>query len=91
MSLQWELQGGGEAQLVETDGTLVVVVASRAFPPGATLVGIWAPDSAGYPIKVRGSRKVDGGFRVEGRLMNLSRAQRERLLAAGLEAPRFGR
>jgi hypothetical protein len=44
-----------------------------------------ALDAAGteYRIKVRGGKKVaEGWFRVEGRLMSLTREQRERLLAS---------
>jgi hypothetical protein len=85
MSTQWQLKGGGQAALEQTDGVNVVVVATRAFPPGSTLEGEWAPDTQPYLVKVRGSRKVAGGFRVEGRLINLERAQRERLLGGGLE------
>ena len=82
--LKWSLvdqgRGGGEVRLIETDGDWAVVEATQAFPIGATLRAL---DTTGteYRIKVRGGKKVsEGWFRVEGRLMSLTREQRERLL-----------
>jgi len=82
----WKLidqgRGGGEARLIETDGEWAVVEATQAFPIGATLRAL---DETGteYRVKVRGGKKVgEGWFRVEGRLVGLTREERERLLDA---------
>ena len=85
-ALKWTLvdqgQGGGDVVLIETDGEWAVVEATQAFPIGATLRAVDAT-GAEYRIKVRGGKKVtEGWFRVEGRLMSLTREQRERLLAS---------
>ncbi len=75
------LEGGEQAELVESDGERVVLIATRAYPPGATLSGVAAGLEAPFLVKVRGSkRREDGRFRVEGRHVNLSRAQRQRLI-----------
>jgi hypothetical protein len=86
----WKLvdqgRGGGEVRLIESDGDWAVVEATQAFPIGATLRALDA-SGAEYRIKVRGGKKVaEGWFRVEGRLMSLTREQRERLLASLSEA-----
>ncbi|MEO8182363.1 MAG: hypothetical protein ABI895_26300 [Deltaproteobacteria bacterium] len=83
----WQLvdqgRGGGEVRLIETDGEWAVVEATQAFPIGATLRAVDAATGVEYRIKVRGGKKVaEGWFRVEGRLMSLTREQREKLLGA---------
>ena len=83
----WKLReqgrGPGEARLVDTNGDWVIVEATLAFPIGATLIGTEAETGAEYRIKVRGGKKLsEGCFRVEGRLLGLTREGRERLLAA---------
>jgi hypothetical protein len=69
---------GGRAELVETDGERVVIDATRAAPPGSTLEA--SLDGVRYSIKVRACKKQSAAFRIEGRWVNLSRAQRDRLL-----------
>jgi hypothetical protein len=83
-----DLDGGGTADLVDTNGDRVTLRASRPFPPGAPLVGTARDGSGALRVKVRGSRRVkaaDAAFLVEGRFVNLTRAQREHLarLAVG--------
>jgi hypothetical protein len=80
----WKLidqgRGGGEARLIETDGEWAVVESTQAFPIGATLRALDASGTE-YRVKVRGGKKVgEGWFRVEGRLVGMTREQRERLL-----------
>jgi hypothetical protein len=89
-ALKWTLvdqgRGGGEARLIETDGEWAVVEATQAFPIGATLRAL-AETGTEYRIKVRGGKKIaEGWFRLEGRLMSLTREQRERLLAAASDS-----
>ena len=85
--LKWNLvdqgRGGGEVRLIETDGDWAVVEATQPFPIGATLRAIDATTGTEYRLKVRGGKKAsEGWFRVEGRLVSLTREQREHLLAA---------
>lgn len=85
--LKWSLvdqgRGGGEVRLIETDGDWAVVEATQPFPIGATLRALDAASGTEYRIKVRGGKKAsEGWFRVEGRLVSLTREQREQLLAA---------
>ncbi len=82
-TLHWTLEKGGEARVLETDGDRIALESTRAFPPGAPLVAHVEGAAETYRVKVRGSRRIsDTHFRVEGRLVNLSRAARDRLLAA---------
>ena len=83
--MTWRLpdrgQGEGQARLVETDGHHVVVESTLAFAAGATLIGVEPDASTEYRIKVRGGRRIDGTwFRIEGRFVGLTKAERERLL-----------
>ena len=77
------LDDGAQATLVSLDGQRIVVVAPRAFPPGSTLQARVAGELQPYVVKVKSSRRQrvgDGAnFVVEGRLVNLSRRQRQRL------------
>ena len=87
VELKWSLvdqgRGGGEVRLIETDGDWAVVEATQAFPIGATLRALDTASNTEYRLKVRGGKKVsEGWFRVEGRLVSLTREQREQLLAA---------
>lgn len=84
--LRLELSGGGHAELLSTDGDVVTLLSTRAMPPGSTLQG---RDSSGetFQVKVRSSvrqHEPDGErsfeFKIEGRFVNLSRAQRLRLV-----------
>jgi hypothetical protein len=76
-------RGGGEVRLIETDGDWAVVEATQAFPIGATLLARDGASGTEYRIKVRGGKTgSEGWFRVEGRLVSLTREQREQLLAA---------
>jgi hypothetical protein len=72
-----ELDGGGQADLVESDGEQVTLLCPRAFPPGSTLSGSSAIGA--LSIKVRRSTRALAAFRVEGRFVNLSRSQRAAL------------
>ena len=80
-----------ELSLLETDGDWAVVLCSRPFPIGATLAFIATgegaaeaaavPTSVEYRIKVRAARRHDDGrYRVEGRLVSMTKEQRELLL-----------
>ena len=76
----WQLEGGGEARLAELSGDRACVDSSRPFPVGSTLAGVEVDGGRRHELKVRGCRKQpDGRFVVEGRFVNLSRRERERL------------
>lgn len=81
--LELSLEGGGTARVEQSDGERVVLLATRSSPPGSTLAGR-AGDDGGYQVKVRGCRRLGdtepATFRIEGRWVNLSRAQRARVL-----------
>lgn len=81
MSVEWSLEGGGDARLVRLDGERASVDSSRPHPIGSTLVGRQLPSGSRHEFKVRGCRRrEDGRFLVEGRFVNLSRRAREQLL-----------
>lgn len=75
-------QGEGEARLLETDGHRAVVQSTLPFAAGATLLAVDPASQTRYQIKVRGGRRIDERwFRIEGRFVSLTKAERERLLA----------
>ncbi|MBK7585003.1 MAG: hypothetical protein IPI67_33035 [Myxococcales bacterium] len=81
--LEWT--AGGSGRVVETDGDVVTLLSSRSAPPGTPLEGCF--DATTYRVKVRSCRRTDTEperpFRIDGQFQNLSRGQRERILAAG--------
>lgn len=85
--MSWKLpdrgQGEGQARLVETDGHHAVVESTLPFAAGATLIAVDPATTTEYRIKVRGGKRVDATwFRIEGRFVSLTKAERELLLAA---------
>jgi hypothetical protein len=80
MSLELELAGGDRARIESSDGERVTLLSDVAAPPGATLSGALAGEPASYSVKVRSCRRDGGLFRIEGRFVNLSRAQRARIV-----------
>ena len=86
--VELELEDGTRASILETDGDRVVLRAEKPAPPGATLKLRFVAEIGSYQIKVRGSRRGEDaggpGFRIEGRWVNLTRAQRERVCAERL-------
>ncbi len=89
--MSWTLpdhgQGEGEARLVETDGQRASVESTLPFAAGATLIGIDPTTGAAYRVKVRGGRRIDEKwFRIEGRFVSLTKAEREVVLAALAQA-----
>lgn len=83
---EWRLvdqgQGEGEACLLESDGHRAVVQSTLPFAAGATLLAVDPASQTRYQIKVRGGRRIDERwFRIEGRFVSLTKAERERLLA----------
>jgi hypothetical protein len=77
-----ELVRGGTASVLEVDGEKVVVLSSLSSPPGSPLEATL--DGGTLRIKVRSCQKVDTddagrSYRIEGRFVSLTRAQREAL------------
>lgn len=73
---------GSNAKLAALDGENVSLLSTKAAAPGTPLEGSF--EGQGYRIKVRSCRRTEEDaerpFRIDGRLQNLSRAARERLL-----------
>jgi hypothetical protein len=83
---EWRLldqgQGEGEARLLETDGHHAVVQSTLPFAAGSTLLAVDPASQTKYQIKVRGGRRIDDRwFRIEGRVVTLTKPEREHLLA----------
>lgn len=83
MNLKLTIPGGGWAHIETREGERVTVLSSRPSPPGSTLnlelpEGLpEAPPSKSLAVKVRGCQRVeDGQFRVQGRLVSLSKQLR---------------
>jgi len=75
-------QGEGDVRLLESDGHRAVVQSTLPFAAGATLLAVDPASQTKYQIKVRGGRRIDDRwFRIEGRFVTLTKAEREHLLA----------
>jgi hypothetical protein len=82
--MDFALEDGSRASILENDGERVVLNAERAAPPGATLKLRLSTEIESYDVKVRSCRRVadpSPSFRIEGRWVNLTRSQRERVCA----------
>ncbi|HEX6272538.1 MAG TPA: hypothetical protein VFZ53_05845 [Polyangiaceae bacterium] len=80
-----ELVRGGTLRVLEMNGEHVVVRSSHSSPPGSPLEAVL--DAGTLRIKVRSCQKVDAdeagrAYRIEGRFVSLTRAQRESLGAS---------
>lgn len=86
--VRWE--GGGEAQIASLEGEAIALLSTRPFAPGSRPAGTVAQGGSEIRIKTHASRKLaDGTFRVEGRVLDLTRALRVTLtglLAAARDA-----
>lgn len=77
--------GRGAATVVESDGSVVLLDAGFSSPPGSPIVGTAEGGSYSYKVKVRSSKKQPGEparFLIEGRFVDLTKAQRERVVTA---------
>ncbi len=82
--LPLQLKRGGDAFIVEQQDDFVVLASSSSSPPGSTVEAIYAgaARSVTIRVKVRGCRRADlpdgrSGFRIDGRLVSLTRGDRE--------------
>jgi hypothetical protein len=84
MNVPLTLASGGPAAIVHHDGEHVIVASSAPSPPGSTLAANY--DGTSIAIKVRGCARDENAaplvYRIEGRLVNFSRALREKLFGA---------
>lgn len=86
-------RGGGDAFIVEHSADFVTLASVAPSPPGSTLEATHhsAPGrSVTLRVKVRGCRRADlpdgrQGFRIDGRFVSLTRADREVLFGSQLE------
>lgn len=82
LQLLWDK--GGSATITQSDGNLVTVHSTLASPPGSPLLGK-TQDGVPYEIKVRGCKRIKEQpltYEIHGRFMNLSRANREKVMAS---------
>lgn len=76
------LAGGGEARIVASSGEAATLETAEPAPPGATLELEVLASPLRFKVR-RCHRVADAGnvrYRIEGRWVNLSRAQRQHLL-----------
>ena len=88
MNVRLFLAAGGEAAIVENDGDHVTVRCSVASPPGSTLALVH--EGLNVQVKVRGCKRLaepDLPFKIEGRLVSLTRAGREQLFGQADKSP----
>ena len=88
-----ELKRGGDAYIVEHKDDFVTLASTAPSPPGSTVEAMHGSDvrSVTVRVKVRGCRRhplPDGrdGFRIEGRFVSLTRADREILFGSHIES-----
>jgi hypothetical protein len=77
--LVWD--GGGEGRIVSLHGDGVALVSTMASPPGSRPVALLMEEPrAKVRMKVHACRALgDGTFRIEGRLIDVTRELRRRL------------
>jgi hypothetical protein len=69
---------GGEADIVSVDGERIVISSTISSPPGSYLDGV-LNGAGGIRIKVRGCKRDGERFRIEARILDLSRQLREHI------------
>ena len=86
-------RGGGDAFIVEHSDDFLTLASTAPSPPGSTVEATHRGDArlTTVRVKVRGCRRdplPDGrdGFRIEGRFVSLTRADREALFGSQSEA-----
>ncbi len=82
MHLRWSK--GGEANVTALDGDRISVLSTIPSAPGSRPEGALASGAA-VRLKVARCRRQEGGFLIEGRLLDVTRdtrAEIQRLLAA---------
>jgi hypothetical protein len=86
-------RGGNDAFIIEHSADFVTLDSTDPSPPGSTLEAVHAAAARTVTVrvKVRGCRRhplPDGrdGFRIEGRFVSLTRADREILFPSQIEA-----
>ena len=72
---------GGEADIVALDGDRVTLASTMSSPPGSYVDGALVNDGTTIRIKVRGCKKDGERFRIDGRILDLSKSLRQQLLA----------
>lgn len=82
MSIRWNK--GGEASVVMADDDRVTVRSTIPSAPGSRLEGV-LPSGGALRLKVARCKAEEGAFRIEGKLLDATRATRDEV--AGL-APR---
>ena len=73
------IAGGGGARLLALTGDRASVESDTSAPPGSTIALLVGPDEQRYALKVSGCRLSGERYRIDGRLVNVSRDQRARL------------
>ena len=67
---------GGEADVVLFQGERIELQSSVPAAPGTPLDGTLTEAGQSLRVKVHGCRKLDGGFRIHGRVIDLRRELR---------------
>jgi hypothetical protein len=84
VSVQVTWTKGGEAVVEALDGDRITLRSSIPSAPGSPIEGSFAAGT--LRVKVARCRRIEEGFRIEGRLVDATRGQRaeiERLLREG--------
>ncbi|HEY1958390.1 MAG TPA: hypothetical protein VGH28_22390 [Polyangiaceae bacterium] len=78
IQLRWAK--GGEAEIVAIDDDRVTLASTTSSPPGAYVDGSLVNDGTSIRIKVHGCKKDGERFRIDGRILDLSKSLRQQLL-----------
>lgn len=76
---------GGEAEIVAIDGDRLRVRSTTPSAPGSRIEGALAPTGKPIRLKVARCRREEGGFEIDGRLLDATREVRAEM--AALVAP----
>lgn len=74
--LLFSLSDGSLAEVVQSDGDKTTIRSPLPSPPGSTVRGTVAGLTNEFQLKVRGCKKNDDAFVIDGRAQNATRAIR---------------
>jgi hypothetical protein len=74
--LLFTLKDGSLAEVVQSDGDKTTIRSPLSSPPGSTVRGTVAGLTGEFQLKVRGCKKDEDAFVIDGRAQNATRAIR---------------
>lgn len=78
--IEFTLRSGKAARILSTDVERATIESPESSPPGSTVAGRIEGVACEFQLKVHKCRRVEAGFRLEGRVQNATKELRARLV-----------